>query len=100
MAYSKGQSGNPAGRPKGSKNKAGAELRLKIGEFLNSNFSTLEADFMAMMPQERLRMFASLLPYCIGKKQELSIESQLSSLQDDDLNEIIETLKNKAESYE
>ena len=100
MKYTKGQSGNPAGRPKGAKNKAGAELRLRIGDFLTENFERLEADFHEMLPQDRLRMFAMLLPYCIGKKQELSIAGQLGSLKEEDLNEILEFLNDKAESHE
>lgn len=96
MRYEKGQSGNPAGRPKGAKNKAGAELRLKIGDFLTDNFERLEADFHEMQPQDRLRMFAMLLPYCLGKKQELSIEGQLNTLPESELDEILETLREKA----
>ena len=89
-----------AGRPKGAKNKAGAELREKIGDFLSLNFETLADDFLAMQPQERLRMFATLLPYCLGKKQDISIEGQLHSLPDHELEEILETLKSKAEGHE
>ena len=93
MAWKKGVSGNAAGRPKGSPNKAGAELRQKIADFLSGHFATIVADFEDMEPRERSRLFIGLLPYCIGKKQDLTIDRQIGHLSEDELDEIIEALK-------
>jgi hypothetical protein len=93
MAWKKGVSGNVAGRPKGSQNKAGSELRQKISDFLSGHFATIVADFDEMEPRERVRLFIGLLPYCIGKKQDLTIDGKIDRMSDDELDEIIESLK-------
>lgn len=97
MAFTKGQSGNPAGRKPGTKNKVGAELRQRIEEFLTGNFELIAADFAEMQPNERHRLFVALLPYCIGKKQDLSIDTQLGQLSDEQLTTILNSLESSPE---
>ena len=80
MGFIKGQSGNPAGRRPGSKNKVGALLRQRIEDFLSDQFDIITSDFKDMQPQDRQKLFIALLPYCIGKKQDLNIDSQLGQL--------------------
>lgn len=94
MPFKKGISGNPNGRRIGSKNKAGSELRERIAGFLTDHFQTLVEDFQSLPPQDRHKIFTSLLPYCLGKKQDLTIENQLEQLTEEQLDEVIETLKN------
>lgn len=93
MAFLKGQSGNPAGRRPGSKNKVGARLRQRIEDFLSEQFDQVTADFRIMEPTDRQKLFIALLPYCIGKKQDLSIDSQLGHLSDDQLDSILRTIE-------
>lgn len=93
MTFVKGKSGNPAGRRPGSKNKIGATLRQRIESFLSEQFDIIAVDFESMQPTERQKLFVSLLPYCIGKKQDLTFEGQVNRLSDDELEEVIDTLK-------
>lgn len=92
MAFIKGQSGNPAGRRPGTKNKIGAALRLRIEAFLSEQFDIIASDFASMQPADRQKLFIALLPYCIGKKQDLSIDTQLGHLSDTQLDIILNTI--------
>jgi len=100
MTFIKGKSGNPAGRRPGTKNKIGAALRQRIEDFLTGHFDMIAADFAQMQPNERHRLFVALLPYCIGKKQDLSIDTQLGQLTDEQLTDILNTLEKTADEDE
>jgi hypothetical protein len=93
MTFIKGQSGNPSGRRPGSKNRIGAALRQRIESFLFEQFDIIAADFESMHPAERQKLFVSLLPYCIGKKQDLNIDTQLGQLSDTQLDIILSTIE-------
>ena len=69
MAFKKGQSGNPYGRPKGAKNKASTNLREWVERLINPNLDTIESDIRELEPAERLRFFMSLLNYALPKQR-------------------------------
>lgn len=100
MAFIKGQSGNPAGRKPGSKNKIGAQLRQRIEVFLSERFHLIAEDFEGMPPADRHKLFIALLPYCIGKKQDLNIEAQLGQLTDQQIDQILNTIESTPEDDE
>lgn len=54
-----GQTNNPNGRPKGSKNVVSAEIKEKIAGYLNNNFETFEADLgkLNKKPHIRAKLF-------------------------------------------
>ncbi len=70
MAQKKGQTGNPNGRPKGTKNKVTAEMKEKIQLFVESNFETIQKDFDNVDAKDRLIIFERLLKYVIPAKVE------------------------------
>lgn len=67
MAFEKGQSGNPAGRKKGTPNKATGAIRGWLVELINNNRERIEKDFAALEPLQRLAMLEKLLPYLLPK---------------------------------
>lgn len=93
MAFKKGESGNPDGRPKGAVNKSGKELREAITNFLTENFDTIRKDFEQLPPIDRYRLYCHLLRYSLPQLQSVSIETQIERLREEDLDEILERIK-------
>ena len=89
MAFIKGESGNPMGRPKGSLNRNTAHLRELISAFLNSNFETISIDFKALQPKERIKYYCELLQFGLPKLQTTLLESTYDSLPEDQIDDII-----------
>lgn len=93
MKFQKGQSGNSAGRPIGSKNKISNDLRETITNFIISNFNQIERDFQSMTPKDRSRLFCELLSYSLPKLQNVQKESEFEFFSDNQLDSIIESFK-------
>ena len=74
MAFKKGQSGNPKGRPRGAKNKATNELREWVERFINDNLATIANDIKELEPNERVKFFLALLNYTLPKQQSVKAE--------------------------
>ena len=74
MAFKKGQSGNPKGRPRGAKNKATNELREWVERFINDNLDTIANDIAELEPNERVKFFLALLNYTLPKQQSVKAE--------------------------
>lgn len=74
MAFKKGQSGNPKGRPRGAKNRATNELREWVERFINDNLDTIANDIKELEPNERVKFFLALLNYTLPKQQSVKAE--------------------------
>lgn len=74
MAFKKGQSGNPKGRPRGARNKATNELREWVERFINDNLDTIANDIKKLDPNERVKFFLALLNYTLPKQQSVKAE--------------------------
>lgn len=74
MAFKKGQSGNPKGRPRGAKNKATNELREWVERLINDNLDTIANDIKELDPNERVKFFLALLNYTLPKQQSVKAE--------------------------
>ena len=74
MAFKKGQSGNPKGRPRGARNKATNELREWVERFINDNLDTIANDIKELDPNERVKFFLALLNYTLPKQQSVKAE--------------------------
>lgn len=94
MGYEKGISGNPGGRPKGAANKLTAKLRETISGFLDEHFDKVKEDFTKLKPAERIRLYIELLQYGVPKLQSVHLETDFDSFTDEQLDRIIEGLKN------
>jgi hypothetical protein len=100
MPFEPGVSGNPAGKPKGAKTKVNLELREKITAFLDGEFETVQEDFKKLEPKDKLKFYTDLLQYGLPKLQNTSLGFDFESLNDDQLDEIIQRLTNAANGYE
>lgn len=77
MAFNQGKSGNPKGRPKGTKNRATSELVERISKVLEKNAKRLQDDLDSLQPVERIRAITGLVGYVIPKKQALNVQQSL-----------------------
>jgi len=94
MGLKKGQTNNVSGRPKGTPNKITTDLRQWINELLNDNRQTFEADLKKLEPHQRVAVFEKILSYALPKLQSVEAKIDLNNLTDEQLNTIINDLKN------
>ena len=74
MGLTKGRTNNPAGRPPGTPNKAGAELRERVTAFVADRWEQLERDFDDLEPRERLMFLEKLMAYTLPKLQAVAVD--------------------------
>ena len=68
-AWKAGQSGNPAGRPKGSRNKLGEDFVRALQEDFTEHGKSVIATVRAEKPADYLKVVASLLPKQVEIKE-------------------------------
>ncbi|HTA82722.1 MAG TPA: DUF5681 domain-containing protein, partial [Bacteroidia bacterium] len=96
MPFTKGESGNPEGRPVGSQNKRKKQLREMIENFLVNNFEAVVEGINTMSSKDKIKFYVELLPYGLGKVRAESSDVSLDRLTDQEIDEIFGKLKDVA----
>ena len=99
MGQIKGQTGNPFGRPKGSKNKTNIALRTLIQEFLEGNFELIKTDFKALQPHVRIKLYTDLLAYALPRLEAVPVnesELKIDYLSPEALEQLTQHIKNQS----
>lgn len=73
MSFRKGRSGNPNGRPPGTKDRATKELRDRVKALLENQFDRIVADLESLEPRDRVNAWLKLLEYSLPKLQRSEI---------------------------
>jgi hypothetical protein len=89
-SFTKGKGGRPKGKP----NKITGTLREWISSFIDNNRPQIQKDWKSLDPKDRLIMFERLLKYTLPTLQATTLTVDFEKLTDQQLDEIIERLKN------
>lgn len=79
MAFKKGQSGNPNGRPKGAKNKSTETVKEWLTMLIDKNREQIEDDLQTMLPKERVALFERLMQYVIPKQTQADLNAKIDA---------------------
>jgi hypothetical protein len=100
MGCRKGQTNNPHGRPRGSRNKINIALRTRINKFLSDNWPTIMEDFKVLEPAQRIILFEKMLKYSIPQLKSLDLQLDFTQMDEATLDYIIENLMLKIKKDE
>lgn len=75
--FQPGQSGNPAGRKKGSENKATASLRNAVREFITKNWKDIQKEYKQLESKDKLMFLEKLLSYALPKLQAVQMDNSI-----------------------
>ena len=75
MAFKKGNSGNPKGRPAGSANKTTEAIRATVNQFISDNLPNIQNEFDQMESKDKLEFLNKLLAYVLPKLQAVEMDA-------------------------
>lgn len=87
-----GQSGNPAGRPKSTKNVVPADLRQRLRFFMDGKFDGVNAAFDRLDDAQKVQYYIRLLPYVVPALKESDVRLTVDSMTDDQLHQVIDEI--------
>lgn len=86
----KGQTNNPNGRPKGSKNKISSETKELIAKFVNDNFDSIMKDLKKLKPAERVSAFINLLKFIVPPARDKETNEETTSVMNNLINRLFQ----------
>lgn len=91
--YKPGNSGNPGGRPAGSKNKLRAPLKEELREWLSDTWPQIKRDVKAMKPEDRVRIWEKILAYDLPRpKDPLEVNMDIRHLTEDQVDSLLDRI--------
>jgi len=79
MKFQKGQSGNLAGRPRGSQNKSTVQIRAFFQRLLEDNQQQIIEDLASVEPRDRLKFLVELTSFVIPRQTAASIQADVQT---------------------
>ena len=80
MAFKKGISGNPEGRPKGTPNKTSTEIKQTLNDILCNEIEAIPERLNQLSDKDRLDIVIKLLPYILPKQKEMEITNDITKM--------------------
>lgn len=75
----KGQTNNPNGRPRGSRNKVSSATKELLEKFVAENFDTIMKDLKKLDCKDRVNAFISLLKYLVPPARDKEAEEETNN---------------------
>jgi len=88
MAFKKGMSGNPDGRPRGAKNRTTEELRQMLQSFLEGKLDEIDEIWRGLDPWQKVQFIDRLLKHTLPTPLH-----ELEKLSDEQIDILIQKLK-------
>ena len=100
MAFKKGESGNPLGKPKGIKSKITKPFIERLTAFLEDDFNGFLADWDGLTKSERTKARIALYEYIIPKIRRSELTIDLSKMDDSEVERLLDMAVTKISSDE
>lgn len=96
--FKKHESGNPAGRPKGAKNKIVPFTKQEINTFLSEYWPQIKKDFRQLEPAARIQQFMKLMSFVMPQPKENNVSIDFRQLSDEALDQVVNRILGENEN--
>lgn len=91
--FKAGTSGNPGGRPVGSKNRVRTPIKEELREWLSDTWPQIKRDIKTMKPEDRAKFWERILAYELPRpKDPLEVNMDVRHLSEDQVDELLDRI--------